>query len=277
MLCAVLSLFFLAQAAPAVPTASAQASAKAAPPQATVAPLAYDTVSVRQNKSGSNSYRFRPSANGILATNITVRSFFMQSYAPISQRLVSGLPDWTETTRFDIEGKLDDETSAPLNNLPPMESYEANLHRMQRILVDRFKLKLHRETKELPAYALVVAKSGPKLKDAEPDSGKNASRQSRFGDGELSVFGFTMDRFVHGLSNSLDREIVDRTGLTGTYDILLKWQAIQPTPDTPASDPESSHASILTALQEQLGLKLEPIKLMTDTIVVDSIEMPSEN
>ena len=86
-----------------------------------------------------------------------------------------------------------------------------------------------------------------------------------------------MDRFASGLSKVLDREVVDQTGLPGKYGIAMKWLPMLASPDNQGSDPEGSRASIFAVIQEQLGLKLESTKAMTDIIVVDSIEMPSEN
>jgi uncharacterized protein (TIGR03435 family) len=272
MICTSISLLLLmsvGQAAPApAPASSSPATAK---------PMAYDVVSVRQNKSGSRSWGYRPAPNGIAATNITVERFLQQAYGPVSPRLVTGLPDWTTTQRFDIEGKLDDETFAGLKTLPPAEAWEANKRRMQQILVDRFKLKLHYEQRELPAYALVVAKGGTKLKETDANAQKDKNTRSGYADGELSVDATGMDRFASGLSNVLDREVIDRTGLTGKYDIRMKWMPMRASQDNQASDPADSRASVFAAIQEQLGLKLESTKAMIDTIVVDSIEMPNEN
>jgi uncharacterized protein (TIGR03435 family) len=275
MFCASISLLLLINAGQAAPV-------QASPTPSAAKPTAYDTVSIRQNKSGSMSYGWRPTPNGISATNITVRNFLLQAYGPINSRLISGLPNWTTTLHFDIEGKLDDDTFAQLSNLSPKEAFEANQRRMQQILVDRFNLKLHHEQKELPAYALVVAKGGSKLKEADPNLMTKPSAAYRPGavsgrDGEFSGQAITTDRLARGLSSNLDREVVDQTGLIGNYDIALKWQPIRASQDSATADADSSRASIFTAVQEQLGLKLESTKAMTDTIVVDSIEMPSEN
>jgi uncharacterized protein (TIGR03435 family) len=199
------------------------ASQAAQPSPAATKPAAYDTVSIRQNKSGSMSYGYRPAPNGITATNITLRNFFLQVYGPLNPRQLSGMPDWTATQRFDIEAKLDDETFAELKKLPPAEAWEVNKRRMQQILIDRFNLKVHHEQREQPVYALVVAKGGPKLKDADPDPHKERTVRSGYRDGELSVDATDMDRFARGLSNELDREVVNHTGLTGNYDITMKW------------------------------------------------------
>ena len=223
------------------------------------------------------SYGYRPAPNGITATNITVRNFLLQVYGPIDPHLVSGLPDWTATQRFDIEAKLDDESFAGLRKLSPAEAWESNKRRMQQILVDRFKLQVRHEQKDLPVYALVIAKGGSKLKEADPDPHKNGGGRNGFGDGELSVNAISMDRFARGLSSEMDREVIDRTGLTGKYDITMKWQPMRAPQDNQASDPDTSRASIFTAIQEQLGLKLESTKAMTDTLVIDHIEMPTEN
>lgn len=147
---------------------------------------------------------------------------------------------------------------------------------LQALLADRFKLKVHREMKEMPVYALVVGKNGPKLKPSDPD-GETMGRVSVNGRNYVVTRPkATMEDVVGGISNAfLDRPVLDKTGLTGTYDFKLTY-----TPDTRANragDPDPNDISIFTAVQEQLGLRLEPQKAEVEILVVDRVEKPSDN
>lgn len=146
---------------------------------------------------------------------------------------------------------------------------------LQRLLAERFNLKFHREMKELPVYALVVGKNGPKFKESAPDAvfishhGVNGHNQN------MTLVKATMESLADDLSMDfgIDRPILDKTGLTGTYDIKL-----EATPEfriNRGADP--GDISVFTAVQEQLGLKLEPTKGPVEVVVIDHVERPSEN
>jgi len=154
-------------------------------------------------------------------------------------------------------------------------------------LADRFKLTLHTETKDLPVFALVVAKGGPKIHEAKSGdtyaSGvKNARGEAigphmammRLGGGRIEAQGLPMDSLVNGLAQQLGRKVLDKTGLKGNYDYTLEW-----TPDSGHAEgtEDSSGPSIFTAIQEQLGLKLESRTAPVEILVIDHVEMPSPN
>lgn len=170
---------------------------------------------------------------------------------------------------------------------------------LQALLAERFKLLAHRETKELPVYALVVAKNGPKFEEAKPGDrypdgikapdGRPGAGMMFTNRGQVTGQGLPIANLVRQLSLELGRTVVDTTGLTGTYDFTLKW-----TPDEsqgrmfkraeggqqrtdPAPSSESSGPSIFTALQEQLGLKLEAQKGPVEILVIDYVERPTAN
>ena len=172
---------------------------------------------------------------------------------------------------------------------------------LQALLANRFKLAVHRETKDLPGYALVVAKNGPKLHDAKPGDtypngikgpdgqpGQGLMIMGGLG-GPLTGQGINIENLVRVLSQQLGRTILDETGLTGKYDFTLKWTPDDRagpisaanqgggsrSDDAPSSD--SSGPSIFTAIQEQLGLKLESRKVPVEMLVIDHVEAPSEN
>lgn len=172
---------------------------------------------------------------------------------------------------------------------------------IQSLLADRFKLKVSHSTRELPVYALVVAKTGPKLHDAKPgDTYPNGIKgpdgrpvggagMMRMRPGQLIGQGFSIASLAGLLSQQLGRTVMDQTGLKGNYDFTLQWTSDQRPVAMPAGPvgvssgadgvppSDSSGPSIFTALQEQLGLKLESTKGPVDIIVIDHIERPSEN
>jgi uncharacterized protein (TIGR03435 family) len=191
-------------------------------------------------------------------TNVNLKEVIGKAYK-VQQYQITG-PGWIETERFDIVARFPPHSAA--GQLPLM---------LQSLLADRFKLALRRETKELPLYALVVAKGGPKFKNSESETGisSNSSRT------HWHVTGKTpMRQFADFLSDEVDRPVVDQTGLAASYDITLDWAP----DDTPVANDGATGPSLFTALQEQLGLKLNPTKGPVDLLVVDRVERaPSEN
>jgi uncharacterized protein (TIGR03435 family) len=173
----------------------------------------------------------------------------------LREHQVTGGPGWIDTEPFDISAKAD----APAN--------DDQLHQMvQALLADRFQLKFHRETKEQPVYTLVLAKSGPKLKEVKT-VGRGVGIGMR---GRLNGNGADMETLASVLSTRLGRSVVDRTGLKGFYDFVVTWTPDEVQPDTPGP-------SLFTALQEQLGLKLESSKGPVEILVIDHVEKPTEN
>lgn len=135
---------------------------------------------------------------------------------------------------------------------------------LQTLLADRFRLVLHRETKQLPVYELIVAKGGPKLKESAEDASTFLHTDAK----SITAAKVAMPMFVKLLSQQMGRSVLDKTGLSENYDFKLEW-----TPDEANGD----GPSIFTAIQEQLGLKLEPSKGPVEVLVIDHAEKPSEN
>jgi uncharacterized protein (TIGR03435 family) len=176
--------------------------------------------------------------------------------------------------KFDIEGKPD---------TPGTPSVEQSRVMLRKLLADRFQLKFHHAKKELSAYVLKVTKGGPKLTQ---DMGDPKGLPGLFGHGlgVLSVRNATMGDFASTMQDPvLDRPVVDQTGLTGKWDFTLKW-----TPDetqyavlggykAPAAESADAPPDLFTAIQEQLGLKLESTKAPVDVLVIDHVERPSAN
>lgn len=220
--------------------------------------------------------------------NVTLKELIAFTYR-IQQFQISGGPGWVGSDRFDVEGRAED-SKTDFDQLRLM---------LRSLLEDRFQLKVHRETKESPAYALVVGKGGPKIKlssdqasgdvngPAPPGAGPNRG-VIRIGVGNLVGNAVTLSRFATMLSPRLDRLVIEKTNLAGRFDIRLQWT---PSPaeslfEVPteiidmngvAVGPDPSGPSIFSAIQEQLGLRLESTRAPIDLLVIDHAEKPSEN
>jgi len=195
----------------------------------------------------------------ITLSGIGLEGLIMDAYQVESWQLVGG-PPWRDTAPWEIVAK------APGDELP---SPEQRRLMFQALLEDRFGLRVHRESKEGPVYALVVARSGPKFKPStarDPYFSAGGGRAVR-----LTFQHHNMEFLAHQLPiRQLGRPVIDKTGLTGDYDFDLNFMPGTPLADSP--DPD-----IFTALQEQLGLKLEPQKGTVETLVIDHAEKPSPN
>jgi uncharacterized protein (TIGR03435 family) len=251
---------------------------------------AFDVVSVKQDKSVSGMIRVMTKPDGYSATNISLKMLLQAAYG-IREDLISGAPSWADSARFDIDAKVGGPDVDTLKKLTP----EQRRSMLQPMLAERFKLVVHKETKQLPVYDLVVTKGGSKLKEATPGDtyangikgpdGVGRGGMMRVGRGQLAAQGVPISSMVNMLSQQLHQTVIDKTGLTGKYDLELNWTpdpGSEPMfigPDSSQHDPapDSSGPSIFTAVQEQLGLKLQSAKGPVETLVIDHVEMPSEN
>jgi uncharacterized protein (TIGR03435 family) len=198
------------------------------------------------------------------------------------QQIVGGA-GWIRSERFDIVAKEDEAVSARMRKLAPEQQGNVTRLMMQRLLADRFGLKVHSETRALSTYSLALASGGPKLKKAvsDPHLPENipASRINVMGQGWLEGHGCDMTLLTKMLGSRPEvdgRTVVDKTGLPGKYDFTLKWTPDSATDAGSATGPESL-PSFFTALQEQLGLRLVSAKEQVEVIVVDDVDKPSEN
>jgi uncharacterized protein (TIGR03435 family) len=237
----------------------------------------FDVISVKPAKDAMTRMQFTP--DGLRGSGVTVRFLLYEGYGGINNEQVIGEPSWSNTEGFDIEAKV---APADVPTLGKM-SFEQRRTMFQSILADRFKLAVHHETRELPLYVLTVAKGGPKLKQSAPDDPAAATPRRRgmmMGNGKVTATDAQLSMLVTALSRNLGRTIIDKTGLTGNYDFSLQWApnegSAAPGPDGAASAVDPG-ASIFTAVQEELGLKLESTKGPVDVIVIDHIERPTEN
>jgi len=177
-------------------------------------------------------------------------------------------PPWMESATFDI-----------VANVPPGATRDQANLMLQNLLADRFQLKVHRSTRELPIYALVVAKNGPKLKVSvdDPDAPKPRGTLWSGGRKRFEFDSWTMANFARTLESDVDRPVIDMTGLEGTYDIRLEFASAPPIAFAPGS-PDPQAPELFTALTEQLGLKLESARGPVPVLVVDSVSrQPTEN
>jgi uncharacterized protein (TIGR03435 family) len=248
-----------------------------------LAPLA--TASIRQVAfADSDPMTTRFSDDGVSFRGVRIAWIVQTAFLPQAglydskDDRVVGLPSWTKSERYDVEAKVDYEDVPKWKALSLTQKSLA----LQPLLVTRFNLQFHHETRERPTYSLVVAKNGPKLRKAQhvvtnptgtgsPD-GTGDRDESTVTPGKIVLKGSSLSLLANLLSSQgLSHTVVDKTGLTELYDITLRWS-----PDDIGSS-DASLPSLFTALQEQLGLKLEYNKNPIDVIVIDHIERPSAN
>jgi len=197
---------------------------------------------------------------------------------PSEGRIVGG-PDWLKTDNYEIQAKIPDALYADMQKMPPAKSREQRALMEQSLLATRFGLKVHFETRDMPVYALVAAKGGPKLTPAKEGEQENISVSGDAGASELKASAAKLDDFVRLLQMQPDtqgRMLINQTELSGTYNFALKWSREQASGSDNGAAP-SDAPSFFTALQEQLGLRLVPTKAPTEVIVIDHIEHPTEN
>lgn len=227
--------------------------------------------------------RFMYKPNGIELTNISVGDMVSSAYV-IRQDLVYGLPDWASSVPFDLNAKVADEDVATFKKLNSRQRSSM----LVPVLEDRFQLKAHKETRTLPVYELVVDKGGPKLPvstaaEAKPGDAPGASGKATragmitMGPGLFSAAGASLTVLVNQLAFTLQRTVIDKTGLTGKYDIDLHWSPTVGMNAASASGANELPDDMAAAVHEQLGLKLVPSKGPVETLVVDHIQKPSEN
>ena len=277
----------------ASPAAGGQPAAAAGQDAAAQLP-AFEVVSIKPDKSGAMMMRVMFTSDGISITNLPVHMLLREAFGVSDNQLI-GEPGWLNSAHFDIEAKVAAEDVPKLKALKPAEHWAMLLP----VFADRFGLKYHHEKRDLTQYVLVVARGGPKLKEAAPGEtytngltgpdGKSSGGMVRMMPGNFIGQGTHLDTLVHFLSFQFHSPVTDKTGLTGLYDIDLKWtpdemgngmmrppDGGQPEGQNPAPA-STTGPSLFTALEEQLGLKLEAHKEPGDAIVIDHIEQPSPN
>jgi uncharacterized protein (TIGR03435 family) len=237
----------------------------------------FEAVSIKPNKSGNGPEAFHPSRGGRLSvTNKTLRDLIKWAYG-VRDFQISGEPGWVDSERYDVAAKADGN--------PRFDFLQPTFETMfQSVLVDRFKLTLHHQTKELPVFLLVVAKNGPKIHPVDegdcpevptPENPCRSLRPTKFG--RLTGQKAPISALALMIAVTTNGTVLDKTGLKGSYSYTLDWNAYLQPPLPGVFDPSSMEPAISAALQEQLGLKLDFSKGPVDILVIDHVERPSEN
>lgn len=251
----------------------------------------FDVASIRPARSDAqweNIYGFSERPDSYMVRGVTIRNVIFYAYGIGFAPEFSGGPKWVGTDRFDIEAKPDAAETAALNKLSFADKDEQKRLMVQSLLAERFKLKVSFVKRELPVYALVVAKGGLKCTESKDASRLTTAPRRRFpvppppppppppgglapGEIRLTPRGWLFSELVAYLTSQQEvsgRMVVDKTGLEGVYDCNLSWAR---------EGSDVSGPSFFTAIQEQMGLKLEPTKAPSEVLVVDHIDPPSEN
>jgi bla regulator protein blaR1 len=270
-------------------------------------PQSFEAASIKPAKPSGRGFGLHETTGRFWATG-ALDKMIIYAYQ-IEQEQLEGLPAWARTRRYTIEAVAPPALAsdiAMVRKLTPdqrklaiLAERQSDLQRIRSLLVDRFKLRVHEQIKQLPVYEMILAKSGSKLRPAnapdfiaahhKPDSGSHVDG----GSGHLNALGTPMPTLALLLSRELGRTVIDKTGLTGRYDFTLTWApwrsgggrmlsgsgysgAEKPgTATALASD--TSGPSIFTAIQQQLGLKLKPARGPVEVLVIDHVEQPSAN
>jgi len=231
--------------------------------------LHFDVASIRPHAPDDSRFQVKMPTNGRFSAIGSVAKLVLMIAYDVQETQIVGGPGWIATEKWDITAKCDDRSS---------HSFEDTHRMLENLLQDRFALQIHRETEQIPAYILSVAKGGPKFKAREQDGQTNVQITGN----SIRVEQGGLARMTQLLSAALGRPVVDRTGLNGLYDLSLQWDDA-PIPDGGVLGADvhaasgTDRGSIFSAIQEQLGLRLEPQKCPVEVIVIDRIERPSAN
>jgi uncharacterized protein (TIGR03435 family) len=236
----------------------------------------FDVVSIKPSDPAVTGTRVGIAPGGVFqARNVTLRKLIQQAY-DVRDFQLSGGPAWANTESYDIEAKGNGPAVSEADLIKMTEEQrnqfqQQMLAKLRTLLTDRFQLKVRRETKEMPVYALVIAKNGPKIvKKGESFTPQTSLSSRRNTEGKTVLTGTDVPvvYLVRQLSNQVGRPVIDKTELKGNFDFKMTFA-----PDLADSD----GPSIFTALEEELGLKLEPQRGPVEVIVMDAVEHPSPN
>lgn len=256
-------------------------------------PLAFDVASIKPIEQGGHpshgwvGVQSRP--DGVQAAWQTLRDLLCYAYGYKSLRFegqISGLPAWAATQRYDIEAKMSPADLAEFQKLSKDEQEQQRQAMMQSLLAERFHMTLHRGSKEIPVYELVIAKGGIKMQDAATDPNpplkKGEDGKPSPGVRWLEKTSVWQAQSVKSLADMLSmpaafvgRPVVDKTGLSSTYDFALDW-SIYSAKAAASDSPTNDVPSIFTAVGE-IGLKLQPATASMETLLIDHVDPPTEN
>jgi uncharacterized protein (TIGR03435 family) len=257
------------------PAHPARTQAQSTPQNVAPTKFEYDVATVKPTKSPEGGWGLWDTRDGLTGKNVPLLYVIQSAYGVYEQDRILGAPNWAGSETYDIAAKMDPAVADAFQKLNSHDRELAYQHMLQSLLADRFSLVAHRETKDLPVYFLAVAKNGPKLQDAKPDSsGANNPHMGGTvrpdGTVKTEAHQMTMDVLAGSLSRPSGRTVLDKTGLTRKYEFTLEYAQ-------DGAPQDSSIPTLFTALQEQLGLKLEPGRGPVEVIVIDHVERPSGN
>ena len=251
----------------------------------------FDIISIKPNRSTNSGSSLRDGTHGIPGhfgtTDYSLRDVMEYAYN-VKAGQIEALPGWASSEKYDIDAKMDDAVAEQERSLPRDQEAQLIRTRVQSLLADRFGLRLHHQTKDMPVLALMVAKSGPKLSteaakplpgDAHPlPPGSFIMKMAR-SEWIMTSNQASLDLLIRALSGQPEIRghiLVDQTDLNGKYTFTLQWAPQNLSAATEPSS-ESPGPSLFTALQQQLGLRLESTRAPVDILVVDHVEPPSPN
>ena len=218
----------------------------------------FEVVSIKPADPNEHGSSGRTTPGTFEMRNTTLKTLVRAAYA-LNEYQLEGGPKWLDSDRFNVVAKF-----------PAGVPRDQTLHMLQAMLAERFHLEIHRVTKTLPEFALVIAKGGPKIPEASEDD-RNRQRSDQ-GDRQIRGWGMPVSSLAQMLISAVGAPVIDRTGLEGKYTFKLAFAPLQGTPRDDEPLP-----TIFTVLQEQLGLKLEAIKGPVEVVVIDRAERPVEN
>ncbi len=235
----------------------------------------FEVASIKPNTANDRIVTIDVGPGGRFAARGYTLVLLMQRAYGVMDWNVSGGPAWIRTDRYDVVAKADVAGNLTEKQLQPM---------LQALLAERFKLRLHRGSKEMSGYALVVGKDGPKVKAAaDGEEHPDTFRMSGVGSnaqGGLSAQGIRMGDFARYVAGKLGLVAVDKTGLKGVYDVKVEW-TVEPDQNAgglPGVDPRDAlRSAVFDALQDRLGLKMTAQKILVPMLVIDGVEKASEN
>jgi uncharacterized protein (TIGR03435 family) len=260
--------------------------------------LSFDVAPIKPIEPGGGPVQGwagdKPRPDGVEFSFRTLSELLCYAYGYEELRFdgqIAGLPEWALNQRYDVVAKMSDADTAEFQKLGSAKQQQTREAMMQSLLAERFHLVLHRGSKQLPVYEIVVAKGGIKMKDAETDPNPPFGRGEdgkpvfdlRWREKTSIMQAFSMDFLARVLSMPeafVGRPVLDKTGLTGAYDFTLNWSyaSASAAARSGAADGDSTSdlTTIFTALEE-IGLKLQPSTASMETIVIDHVEEPSPN
>jgi uncharacterized protein (TIGR03435 family) len=233
--------------------------------------LSFEVATIDPSRPSPNSnLNFKD--DGFTARNFTLQGILVFAYHLTSPTQLVGAPAWVNSARFDITAKEMPDVADKMNHMSGDGRMDAYRSMIQGLLADRFGLRMHFEKREMPVLALTIARSGSKLQPA--NSTEQGPELHNPGPGQMEGKDIDLQMLTSQLSLKPEiggRMVIDKTGLTGKYDFQMTWTSGN------GSNSSAAGPSLFTALQEQLGLRLNSIKAPVDVVVIDRVEMPSPN